>query len=76
VARVEVQLRDGTTLSVLTEAAPDALEDGLRTLVIEAPADEQPFGPGYPPFVLEYVLFASDGSVLERLPFPRRSRRT
>jgi hypothetical protein len=76
VARVEVKLRDGTTLSVRTEAAPDALEADLRTLVIKAPVDEEPVGPGFPPFVLEYVLFASDDTIVERLTNSRRPRRT
>jgi hypothetical protein len=67
VARVEVQFRDGSCISAPTEAAPDALEADLRTFVIGTPFDGQPFGPGYPPMVREYVLFASDDAVLERL---------
>jgi hypothetical protein len=76
VARVEVQFRDGTCISAPTEAAPDALEADLRTFVIRTPADEQPFGPGYPPWTREYVLFASDDAVLERLGFSHRTRPT
>jgi hypothetical protein len=67
VARVEVQLRDGTVISAQTEAAPDALEADLCTFVITTPFDEQPLGPGFSPRVHEYVLFASDYTVLERL---------
>jgi hypothetical protein len=76
VARVEVELRDGTRISAPTEVAPDALEADLRTFVIRTPADEQPFGPGYPPWTREYVLFASDDAVLERLGSSRRTRDT
>ena len=74
VARVQVQLRDGTSISAPTEAAPDALEADLRTFVIRTPFDVQPLGPDFPPRVREYVLFASDDAVLERLVFPRPSR--
>ena len=76
VARVEVQLRDGTRISAPTEATPDALEADLRTFVIRTPFDEQPFRPDYPLLVREYVLFASDDAVLERLGFSRRTRPT
>ncbi len=48
VARVQVQLRDGTSISASTEAAPDALEADLRTFVIRTPFDEQPLGPDFP----------------------------
>ena len=74
VARVEVELRDGMRISAPTEAAPDALKADLRTFVIRTPADEQPFGPGYPPWTRENVLFASDDTVLERLGSSRRTR--
>jgi hypothetical protein len=67
VARVQVQLRDGTVISAQTEAAPDALEVDLRTFVMTTPFDEQPVGPGFSPRVHEYVLFESDDTVLERL---------
>jgi hypothetical protein len=67
VARVKVQFRDGSCISAPTEAAPDALEADLGTFVIRTPFDGQPFGPDYPPMVREYVLFASDDAVLERL---------
>jgi hypothetical protein len=76
VARVQVQFRDGTSISTQTEAAPDALEADLRTFVIKTPCDDQPFGPGFPPWVREHVLFASDGAVLERLTKSRGPRRT
>jgi hypothetical protein len=72
VARVEVQFRDGSCISARTEAAPDALEADLRTFVIRSPLDEQPFGPGFPSWTREYVLFASDDTVLERLESFRR----
>ena len=57
----------------LTEAAP-ALDADLRTFAVRAPADGQPLklGPGFPPLVSAYVLFASDGTVLERLESSRR----
>jgi hypothetical protein len=67
VARVQVELRDGTHISALTEAAPDALEADLRTFAIMTPFDGQPFGPNFPPLVREYVFLASDDAVLERL---------
>jgi hypothetical protein len=76
VARVQVQFRDGTSISAQTEAAPDALNADLRMFVIETPCDEEPFGPDFPPWTREKVLFASDGSVLERLTNTRRPRRT
>lgn len=76
VARVEVEVRDGTRISALTEAARDVLEADLRTFVIRTTFDGQPFGPGFPPMVLEYVLFASDDTVLERLGSSRRTRDT
>jgi hypothetical protein len=70
--RVEAQFRDGSCISARTEAAPDALEADLRTFVIRSPLDEQPFGPGFPSWTREYVLFASDDTVLERLESFRR----
>jgi hypothetical protein len=76
VARVQVWFRDGTSISAETEAAPDALDADLRTFVIETPADEKPFGPGFPPWMQEHVLFASDGAVLERLTDLRQPRLT
>ena len=73
VARVQVEFPDGTSVSVQTEAAP-ALDADLRTFAVRAPADGQPLklGPGFPPLVSAYVLFASDGTVLERLESSRR----
>jgi hypothetical protein len=76
VARVQVRFRDGTSISAETEAAPDALDADLRTFVMETPADEQPFGPGFPPWMREHVLFASDGAVLERRTNSRQPRLT
>jgi hypothetical protein len=74
VARVEVELRDGTIISDQTETAPNTLDAELRTFVITTPFDEQPLGPDFAPWVREYVLLASDGAVLERLALARRSR--
>jgi hypothetical protein len=76
VARVQVRFRDGTSISAETEAAPDVLDADLRTFVMETPADEQPFGPGFPPWMREHVLFASDGAVLERRTNSRQPRLT
>lgn len=73
VARVQAEFPDGTSVSVQTEAA-SALDADLRTFAISAPVDGEPLklGPDFPPLVSAYVLFASDGTVLERLESPRR----
>jgi len=67
VARVDVELRDGTIISAQTEPAPNTLDADLRTFVITTAFDKQPLGPSFAPWVREYVLRASDGAVLERL---------
>ena len=71
VARVEVELRDGTVMSASTLPAPDALGADLRTFLILTPFDDQPFGPSHPPAVRVYTLIGSDGRVLQRLRNPR-----
>jgi hypothetical protein len=76
VARVQVDFRDSTTISARTEAVPDALKTELRTFVVEARFDDRPLGPGSPPLVRRYVLFASDDALLEWLETPRGTERS
>ncbi len=74
VARVQIELRNGTTRSAATEPAPAALDADLRTFLILTPSDGVPVGPSYAPVVPVCTLLAADGRVLERLTNSRRPR--
>jgi hypothetical protein len=62
VSRVEIELRDGTTLSAETLPAPAPLRGDIRTFVMLIPSHAQA---STPPASVNLV--ASDGRLLQRL---------
>jgi hypothetical protein len=68
VARIKLELADGTTKSTLTLPALPILGTDLRAFIIRAELAHLPVGPGTPPLVRAYNFFAADGQLLERVP--------